>query len=203
MGKLISFGLPLVATACAASFALAGPHKHKEDFEVALDLKTGNLTVLFDEMTFPFELPDSKFPLLDGFAIDDPGFLSLPKDEATLEYGPIDADASIVFEVISTSSSAFKVWDPLGPGEAGFEIEGDRRWTIGPRPFDTHPYWHIDTSDPSYDPLAVYEVTFRLIDLRGKGSHGPSEAITVAFTPEPASLALVALLLVAARGVRR
>jgi MYXO-CTERM domain-containing protein len=125
--------------------------------------------------------------------LDDPGFVSLEADEAEPGlFEPLDAGANIALRVLSVSSPEFKVWNPVGPGEPGFQIIGDDLWSIGAPAFDTHPIWHIDLADPAYDPAhAPWEVTFQLIDLAGV--HAPADPLTVSFVPEPAAAGLLAL----------
>ncbi len=191
--------LLLAAYSIAVAGALAAfAGVHGEDFIVGQNPATGQLAVEYPLDIYPFELPPSAEPALAGFALDDPGFLSLDAVEIPNAFEPIDLDAIVRMEVLASSRPAMKVWNPLAPGTPGFQIVGANHWDIGQRPFDAHPYWHIDSSDPSYVPAdAPWSVTFRLIDARAEG-HVASEPITVTFLPEPATiLSMIALLTLA------
>jgi hypothetical protein len=106
-------------------------------------------------------------------------------------------------ELLSVSSAAMKLWSPLGPGEAGFQILPGTVYAFQEMgDFHEHPWWHIDSSDPAFDPQdGPWELTFRLVDLRTSAPHSPSDAITVSFVPEPGSA--VALLAAAVVGTLR
>ncbi len=163
---------------------------HSDDIEVGYDPGTNKIVVEYDADLYPWLLPVSEEPALAGFALDDPGFVSIMEVEEPGEFEPLSPLANIRLRVLS-ASPAFKVWDPLGPGEDGFQIVGGRLWTLGPRFFDTHPWWHIDTADSAYDPDAgPWSVTFELIDAAG--IHEPSDPITLTFIPEPAGGMLLA-----------
>lgn len=194
--------LSIVMVSAQAAFA---GDPHKEDFEVGYDPATNSIRVEFDPDVFPFNLPASDFPLLAGAALDDPGFLSLDVVEIPGEFEPLPAGTSVALKVLSTSTPDFKVWNPVGPGEPGFQILGDDVWVIGQPFFDSHPVWHIDTADPAFNELnSPWTVTFQVIDVTGADvvGLGPSDPITVAFTPEPAAAALLplGLALLARRG---
>ncbi len=186
----ISLALTLAGVACAEVL-------HEDDFEVGIDPVLQQIKVEYDPDLFPFPLPPSDFPLLAGWALDDPGFVSLDADEQVPgEFEPLPAGRVIGLRVLSVSSPEFKVWDPLGPGEPGFQIQGSNLWTIGAAPFDRHPVWHIDSADPAYDPAnGPWSVTFELVDLTPGLSVAllPSDPVTVTFIPEPASLSLLVL----------
>jgi|YNPNPStandDraft_1061719.scaffolds.fasta_scaffold49491_2 hypothetical protein len=191
----VCFALVVIASATVTAQA------HTGDFEVGIDPTSNRILVEFDPDAFPWLLPPSEDPMLPGFALDDPGFVSLEDDEAEPGvFEPLNPNAIIRMQVLSVSSPEFKVWDPLGPGEDGFQIIGTRLWQLGSPHFDTHCWWHIDTTDPAYDPAhGPWSVTFRLLDAAQV--HLPSDPITVTFLPEPASLvaSLLALLVVRPR----
>ncbi len=190
-----------LTTALAGVFALpalAGlPHEHGEDFEVGLDPVANKIVVEFDAGNFPFALPPSEFPLLSGFALDDPGFLSLHADEAVPGvFEPLPPGTTVALKLLSTSSPAFKMWNPAGPGEPGFQIIGDNLWMIGAPSFDEHPVWHIDDLTPGYNPAdAPWSATFQLVHVLPGNVPGvsASDPITVTFVPEPAGAILFAL----------
>ena len=159
---------------------------------------SGQLKVEFAADLFPFALPLSPEPELSGWAFDDPGFFSIDFDEPAEDFFQLANGANISFEIISIDAG-FKVWTTFLTLLPPLVAPGDQ-WNIGEVPFDTHPWWNIDPTDPGYDPLDTeWSVTFRLIDI-GTTGYSPSEPITATFTPEPAGLGALALgLLLAAR----
>jgi len=177
-----------VATCAALTVTTAWAHEHDEDFEIGQNPSTGQIAVHYDPDLYPFTLPVSAEPELPGFALDDPGFVSLDGIEDPGEFEPLDPSAVIALQVLSTSP-AFKVWHPLAPGE--LEIAGSTLLNFGSTPIHVHTWWHIDNTDPAYDPLAgPWAVTFQLIDTAG--AYAASDPITVTFTPEPSTLGLLA-----------
>jgi hypothetical protein len=183
------------------SAAMAAPaFAHADDFEVGVDPPLNQIKVEYDPDLFPWPLPASEWPTLVGFALEDPGFVSLSADEAQPGvFEPLADDANVALRVLSVSSPEMKLWNPVGPGEAGFQIAGDDLWLLGPPFFDTHPIWHIDQADSHYDAAhAPWEVTFQLVDLAG--GYASSDAVTVNFAPEPAA---PSLLILAAAGLLR
>lgn len=184
--NMYRFAFSTLAAMVLAQVALA----HSDDIEVGYNPGTNQIVAEYDADLYPWLLPPSEEPALAGFALDDPGFVSIVEVEEPGEFEPLSLLANIRLRVLS-ASPAMKVWDPLGPGEPGFQIEGSRLWTIGPRFFDTHPWWQIDTSDLAYDPAAgPWSVTFQLIDATGV--HESSEPVTLTFIPEPGALGLLA-----------
>lgn len=188
--------------------AAGGPlaNRHDDDIEVGLDPVAGQIKVEFDPDIFPFALPASEFPLLSGFALDDPGFVSLDADEAVPgEFEPLPPGTVVAFKLLSTSSPALKVWNPVGPGEPGFQIIDDNLWVIGAPPFDEHPVWHIDDLDPAYNPAdAPWTATFQLVHVAPGHvtALSPSDPVTITFVPEPATVALLVLGALLARRAR-
>jgi hypothetical protein len=135
--------------------------------------------------------------LINGWALDEPGFLGLSKDEPLEDFFVLEDGAQIQLEVLSFDL-AFQGWTP---GFASiFHLPGDV-WTIGGAEFDEHPTWHINSDHPGFDPNQVeWQATFRLLDV-GSTAYNPSEPITLTFTnvPEPGGLGLLGLM----AGLRR
>ncbi len=172
--------------------ACQGYAQHEEDFEVGVYPPSNQLRIEYDPSLFPWELPPSAWPELAGFALDDPGFVALdPNEVVPGEFELLDPAALVALRVLSVGSPEMKVWNPVGPGEPGFQISGDNLWTVGGAPFDEHPIWHVDAADPAYAPEhAPWLVTFQLVDLAE--IHQPSNPVSVSFTPEPSTAALLA-----------
>jgi hypothetical protein len=166
---------------------------HADDFEIGLNPTTNRIQVAYDPGLFPWQLPLSEWPDAVGFALDDPGFVSLEAEEAVPGvFEELNPGAITALKVLLVSSPEMKAWNPVGPGEPGFQIIGDSLWTIGAPHFDNHPVWHIDTAVPTYDSAhGPWGITFQLVD--SAGIHLASEPVTVSFTPEPASLGAAAL----------
>lgn len=177
-----------MAVCAAFSATTAWAHDHDEDFEIGQNPTTGQIAVHYDTDLYPFTLPASSEPEMIGFALDDPGFVSLEEIEEPGLFEPLDPNANIALQVLSTSTG-FHVWDPLAPGL--LEVSGANLLDFGGDPIHVHAWWHIDTTDPAYDPAGgPWAVTFQLIDTAGV--YTASDPITVTFTPEPGSFGLLA-----------
>lgn len=182
----------------AASAALglsAAAWAHEGDFFVAIDTPAPgpgtNLVVDFDFSQL-IDLPPNNVPPFVGFFGDDPGFANLDIDEPNEGVYALPTTARLAARIVSLDP-ALRVYDNDGaftPVLAGgsFSLLG----SPVPGVFDTHPYWHIDTTDPSYDPnQASWNLVMNVYDL--DGVLGTSQNYTVQFVPEPASLGLLAL----------
>ncbi len=175
-----------LAAGAAASAAWAGD-EHSGDFVVGVS-GAGQLAVEgdFDEA---FLLPPIAFPV-SGWALDDPGFMSLDADEPDEDFFVLGAGANVVFEIVALDP-AMKVWRPAFLGVLD---EAGEQWMLG-ESFDLHPWWHIDSEDGGFNPLQTeWSVSFRMIDT-GTTGYEASEVYTARFTnvPEPGALALVAM----------
>lgn len=188
----------LAVVASGAALVRAGDdHGHEGDFVVGRS-DTGQILVEFDANE-PYELPPVS-GLLNGWALDDPGFMSLAEDEPDEGIFTLEPGASIALEVVAIDA-ALSAWTP---GFADRLDAAGETWTIGGDEFDEHPTWHIDLDDPSFDPgQTSWSVTFRLLD-QGATGYTASDDIAVSFVavPEPGALALMVLGSVAA-GLRR
>lgn len=184
----LNLSLFMIAASITPASALAGDehgHEHGGDAVVGVDA-AGKITLEFDtDEVFP--LPPVS-GLISGYALDDPGFLSLEADEVDLFM--LDSAAAIALEIVSIDP-ALNVW---APGLISIADDPGEQFLIGTPAFDEHPTWHIDTDDPAFDPLQQeFSVTFRLID-QGSSAHAPSDNVTMRFAavPEPAALTLMA-----------
>lgn len=146
---------------------------HEGDFFVGRS-GAGQLAVEFDfSETLPLEFVNG---LLNGCAFDEPGIASLDVDEPDEDFFQLSANSNIVFEVVSVSAG-FKAYTP------GFVDTLDsvgEQWVIGPPAFDSHLVFHIDSTEPGYNPAAIYTMSFKLIDT-GATSYSESEVYTLQF----------------------
>jgi hypothetical protein len=170
--------------------ASAGGEVHL-DVEVGVD-STGKLKVEFAD---PYELPLLGGGLLAGWGSDDPGFANLEADEPAEDLFVLDPDANIEVEFVSVDD-AFNMWIPPFFGEI-LDTPGER-WDLGGSVFDIHPFWHIDSDDPGFNPLQTeWEITLKLVDTRPElgVAHADSDPFTLRFNPvpEPATVALLSL----------
>lgn len=178
------FGVFVFALAAQRGVALA--QHHDDDFVVGCT-GAGQLAVEFDFDENPVLPPVQG--LLNGFALDEPGFMALGEDKPTEDFFTLADGASIVFEAVSFSP-VLSAWTP------GFLSQLDQpgeQWVLGGTSFDEHLTWHIDANHPSFDPVAgPWSATFRLLDL-GTTGYAASPDYTVHFVPEPGVLALVTI----------
>ena len=114
--------------------------------------------------------------LLQGCALDEPGWANLDVDEPDEDFFMLDPGALIVFEVVSISPGL----QAHTPGFADILDATGEQWIIGSPMFDEHLTWHIDSDHPDHDPLAVYQIEFKLIDI-GASSHAESEVHVLTF----------------------
>ncbi len=193
--------LALTTLVIAALFVptAVAEHGHGDDFIIGVDGTTNQIRLEYDPDNFPFSLPSSEEPLLIGAALDDPGLIGLHDAEPEENFYPLDPGSEIAFELLS-ADPAMKVWDPLGPGEAGFQILPNEPFSLGSPEIHAHLWWHIDAADPQFDENdAPWDLTFRIVDLTD--THVASDPVSVSFVPEPTSL--FGLLMAAAALPRR
>ncbi|HKQ48888.1 MAG TPA: hypothetical protein VJZ71_12530 [Phycisphaerae bacterium] len=164
------------------------------DVNIGIDPDSGQLVALWGGELV--QLPEINGPLF-GFGIDEPGFFTIT--DSVVGLVPPEAGANLVLDVI-TFDDALKGWRP---GFAGFFDDPGETWDIGSVPFDDHPFWHIDSNDPGFVPppgQTAWNATFRILDT-GSTGYLPSEALTVTFTPEPTSLAILLVISALSRRV--
>jgi hypothetical protein len=139
------------------------------------------LAVIFEE-EMPFELGESTFPGVPGFAEADPGFASL--DAAAEDLFPLQELSEIEF-VLTGADPGIQVWDdrgdaPLAIGETFY---------IGFPEFSVHPVWNIHDGQ-------LGDVKSLTVQLRDRTQlAADSEPIVLEFVavPEPSSALLGAL----------
>lgn len=188
--KAIKILLVMMATVLAPlPTALAGDgHGHK-DGDINIGVTSGGQIVV-EWSGKIVALPELAGPLF-GFGLDEPGFFSIEEDEPDEDIFVLGAGANIVLEVLSFDD-ALQGWRP---GFSGVFDDFGETWNIGGVPFDTHPFWHINATDPLFvapPGQTEWNATFRLLDT-GSTGYAPSDPVTVTFTPEPTTLSLLAL----------
>lgn len=174
--------------ACSAGFASAGPddHLHGDDGVVGVD-GSGKLDIEMDlDEVFEFEefFSDGS---LNGYISDAPGFTALDEDEPDEDFYMLDAGADIQWVLVGTSDSEMQVYNPFfdTPSMANGES-----FALGMGDFDTHPFWFLNTDDPSFDPAKMeWSVDFMVRD-DGTTGYADSDVFTIRFAiPAPSSAA--------------
>lgn len=165
-------------------------HGKKEELELHVGRTAGGQLAVEFASDEPIQLQPVS-GLLDGWGGDVPGLGSLAKDEPAEDLFTLATGASVALQVVSFDP-AFR---GITPGFASvFQNPGDT-WLIGGPEFDEHPFWHINSSDPSFDAdQTVWQATFRFIDM-GTTGYAPSDQLALQFTnvPEPGTWLLLAI----------
>ena len=173
------FAMLFVAGLSGAA-AQAGDHDHEHGHSHAGDLEVGKdgsgAIAVEGDLDEAFELPPVDGPLLFGCALDDPGFLSIEEDEPAEDLFAIPAGTEILFELVAIDPGLLI----YSPGFADTLDTPGQSFSLGTVPFDTHPTWHIDSTDPAWNPNGTYSVTFRLVDA--SGTCDPSPDLTASVT---------------------
>jgi hypothetical protein len=166
----------ILAVCLSAPALIAGGPEHADDFVVGRSA-VGQLKIESGAFSEHFVLPPVS-GLLNGFSLDEPGFMSLGSNEPDEDFFTLAAGANVTMEIVSISP-ALKAYTP------GFidtlDMAGET-WSIGTPPFDEHPTWHIDSDDAAYMASQLkWAVTFRVVD-GGTTGYSASEDYTVVFT---------------------
>lgn len=170
-------GALVTAAALACVPAAWGDEHHHHAGDFVVGVTGGGKLAIEADLDEQFFLPAVN-GLLNGWALDDPGFLALEEDEPAGDFYRLGAGAEVALEVLAIAP-AFQAWTP------GFidtlDVAGDQ-WAIGGSAFDEHPTWHINSDSGSFDPAQTkWSITFRLIDM-GSTGYAASEPVTVVFT---------------------
>ncbi len=182
----VSKCVAIVSMLAAVSLAAA---QHKHDDIIVGRSAAGQLKIEFDfKQALPLE-PASG--IINGWALDEPGFLSLKEDEPGEDLFRLEPGADLHLEIVRLEP-ALKVHTP---GFANVLTMPGDRWNIpGGHEFDEHPTWHIDSDDPGFNPnQELWAGSFKLIDT-GTTAYGESAVFTARFepVPEPTSIVLLA-----------
>lgn len=187
----------LLAFAAVAGFPPRAHAQHTEDFSIGSDTPGGGKLKFVTESTFPIALP-AVHGLLEGWALDDPGYNTLEVDDPANSIFVLNPNTSVVVRLLSVDPD-FKAYTP---GFADTLDQPGDSWFLGTGSFDTHPTWHIDSADPDYVPnRPFWSFQFQLEDP--SGHYVTSDPFTAAFTPEPSSMLLVCTGIVALMRRRR
>jgi hypothetical protein len=150
---------------------------HGDDIVVGRD---GSGGLAFE---FGGEQPIPLFPidgLLNGWAANEPGFMSLEADEPGEDFFTLGTSANIVLDIVAIDP-ALKLWTP-GFGTV-LDHAGDQ-FLLGTE-FDVHLTFHIDSSDPLYDgSQTLWQATVQFIDTGATG-YAVSEPLVLSFSPVP------------------
>lgn len=131
--------------------------------------------------------------LIHGWAADEPGNKTPDADNPANDFFTLAPGAIIHLELVSIDP-ALKVWSP---GFLNALTAPGNSFLLGGSDFDTHGTYHIDSTDPNFDPdQHVWAATLRVVDT-GTTNYSASAPFTISFTvPEPASLTLFGLIAV-------
>ena len=115
--------------------------------------------------------------LLNGWTDNNPGFDRITEPDVENDLFPLEVGAAIHLVVVETDTAfrlvdgAFQILDQ--PGQSTF---------LGNHNLHVHNTWHINSSDPLFDPdLCVWHASFYLLDT-GSTGYSPSEDLTFTFT---------------------
>jgi hypothetical protein len=167
--------------------SLGGP-KHEEDTIIGQN-GSGQLVVQVNSPG-PNELPPVDL-FLHGWAAEEPGNKTPDADDPVNDFFTLEAGAVINLELVSIDPG-FKVWSP------GFNTaltSQGNSFLLGGSEFDTHGFFHIDSTDPAlYPDQSVFSATLRVVD-KGTTGYGASAPFTLTFTPvpEPATVLLLGM----------
>lgn len=176
--KLLKFMVALLSLQLVALPAFAGDdHEHADDRELGHWM--GQINVVFEPgEVFSLE-PTSG--ILEGWTGDEPGFVTVDADEPDEELLAFPAGTQLVLEIVSLDP-ALKAHTP---GFVSVLTSPGDTWNMPAIPFDDHPVWHIDVTDPGFDPMQTEWVgVFRILDV-GTTAFMPSENFSISFTNLP------------------
>ncbi|MCG3127540.1 MAG: hypothetical protein CHACPFDD_02402 [Phycisphaerae bacterium] len=132
--------------------------------------------------------------LFNGWADDHPALKSVDVDDPEEDLFQLPEVAGIEVELVA-SDPAFRLFrDDLS------EVHPGERIGLGSPDIHYHPVWLIDSDDPAFDPdQTEWHVTLRAHDV-GPSGLPSSDPIVAAFTtPEPATVLLLAPVLMLLR----
>lgn len=160
-----------VVAVCGVLGALAGGAFAHE--EVLVARSSTNQLVMHTHDPMPFELPDSVFPGVNGFASADIAFQSLELDDPGEDIFTLPAAVDIRCVLLQASPN-MRVYNGLNPMNVGEEI------VLGAPTIHYLPIWNITQGNPGDESFAVFQ--FR--DASNQMS--TSLPFFVTFTPAPA-----------------
>lgn len=171
---------------CGLGLTAAPAWADHEDITIGRS-NTGQLKILFefDEVQV---LPGSPLAQLPGWAKNHPAIVSAEEDNPRENFFMLDEHAEIVLEVLAFDP-AFKGWTEGLDGT--FHKPADVL-PLGAPEFHYHAWWHIDSSDPNFDPnQSLWHATFRVLDRSGLYTLSDAYTVTFSNVPEPGALTLL------------
>jgi PEP-CTERM motif len=138
----------------------------------------------------PFHLDESPFPGFDGYAASDPGFVSTPEDDPDHGIFLLPSNADLEFILVGADDH-IQVWNDTGTAP----MQIGEAFSIGMPLFHSHPIYH----SPDGTPGEEYTLRVVLRDISGTLADSEVLPITFEIVPEPGSLALLAVGMLALR----
>ncbi len=116
--------------------------------------------------------------IIRGWAGSNPGFDRVVAPDPPNDLFPMEPGADIRAR-IEFFDPAFRM---IGPGGAPILMNPGQEARLGDHNLHTHWTWHINSDDPSFDPLRVHwRATFVLLDM-GSTGYSDSEQFTIVFS---------------------
>lgn len=176
-----------------AAWADDHDHDHEGDLIYGSTAEGGGDLMIEFHFDHHIELPEVS-GLLTGWASDEPGFDGLAQSEPDESFYALTGDPQIQFQIVAIDP-ALKVYTPgltevLDAAGESYTFDHEH----------AHLTWHIDALDPAFDDVQEHwHLQFQLMDLGG--TYGDSPVYTLEFVriPEPGTLALVLVGLLAVR----
>ncbi|MCG3137540.1 MAG: hypothetical protein HJJLKODD_01386 [Phycisphaerae bacterium] len=155
---------------------LWGDHQHEGDIIVG---HSSASQVTIEAELDEIRALDPVSGLLEGWTGDEPGWENLDADEPLEDFYTLAPEAQIIVELVG-KDGGIKLWTPLFSDV--LNVIGDT-WLLGAPDFHEHAIFHIDSTDPAYDPLrTLWRINFVLHDL-GSSGYAASEPFTLLFRP--------------------
>jgi hypothetical protein len=171
---------PVIVAAAITAFATTAAPAHEIVLLVGRSA-AGQIKIDAD-LHHPVPLPVSVFPGISGYAEGEPAFHATILDDPANDFFQLDPAANFQF-VITAQDPGIGIYTLTGLQPINTPA------TLGPSVFDYHPVWQI----PAGPVGATYNITLKVQDTTGL--YTESAPLTVPFqsVPEPAALALFAL----------
>jgi hypothetical protein len=181
----------IVVVLFMAAFSAPALAQHAHEGDLIVGAQSGQLAVEFhfDEAIELYPVAPNIFGI-EGFSADEPGFDHA--DGTDPDLGALSAGAEIWLVGLTSFDAALKVRQPAIPFSLAIDAAGGDL-LLGANELHKHAFWHLDSTDGSFDPLqASWQGTFKLVD-RGTTGYADSQPFTLSFVivPEPAAVVLL------------